>query len=32
MIGGWCYVSGVGVERVCDWWRVCERCECGEGV
>ena len=25
MIGGGC-VSGVSVERVCDWWRVL--CEC----
>ena len=36
MIGGWCYVSGVGVwERVhvCDWWRVfCEWCGCVERV
>ena len=31
MIGGGC-VIGVSVERVCDWWKVCEWCGCGEGM
>ena len=31
MSGGGC-VTGVGVEGISDWWKVCEWCGCGEGM